>query len=247
MSTPTPAPTEAQQELVRRIRREGLTYPTFDEAARLVAASERAAVEKATVAIRGRDTETLRACEHWISEFNRAATEIDDLRAKLAEATARADKATEDISTAVKNWTDTSLRLSDTQDDLAAAREACGRWERVATMRGDVLTTVNRALNVMLNVGGWPYDLKPEDQIRLIAPAMAATASEGAPVHPDTARLDWLDQHEAAIEVNDDETLTCRVQASDDFKAHGYSDPYDIRAAIDAARAAQDATTEGGK
>lgn len=59
-----------------------------------------------------------------------------------------------------------------------------------------------------------------------------------AAAREDTARLDWLDAHEASIEVNEIDPLTCRVQASDDFQAEGFSDPYKVRAAIDAARAA---------
>lgn len=70
--------------------------------------------------------------------------------------------------------------------------------------------------------------------------ALAATpetaSDELAALREDKARLDWLDEHEAAIEVNDEETLTCRVSASDDFRKHGFSDPYNVRAAIDSAR-----------
>lgn len=62
-----------------------------------------------------------------------------------------------------------------------------------------------------------------------------AAEAEVAELRKDKARLDWLDAHEAGIEVHDEEIITCRVQASDDFMAHGFSDPYNAREAIDAA------------
>lgn len=63
-----------------------------------------------------------------------------------------------------------------------------------------------------------------------------------AAAQEDSKRLDWLDEHRASIDVNEEETLSCRVQSSDDFEHHGFSIPYAVRDAIDAARNPEERT-----
>jgi len=67
------------------------------------------------------------------------------------------------------------------------------------------------------------------DIIRCVADYVAALES-------DAARLDWLNEHEAQVEVEDTDGCPCTVMSNRDFNTVGSADPYDIRAAIDDAR-----------
>jgi hypothetical protein len=73
---------------------------------------------------------------------------------------------------------------------------------------------------------------------------LQSSRDEAEKAKADTARLDWMQEHAASVEVNDEEVLRSTVQASDDFEATGHADPYDIRAAIDAAARADAARKE---
>jgi uncharacterized protein YfcZ (UPF0381/DUF406 family) len=65
---------------------------------------------------------------------------------------------------------------------------------------------------------------------------LAALTERATRAETDTARLDWLDEHSAAITVEDNECGTLNVQSNLDYTLCGRAET--IRAAIDAARVA---------
>lgn len=97
-----------------------------------------------------------------------------------------------------------------------------------------------------------PWVEVPEKNKRLMVAVCAelltrsALAAERAAGAVDTARLDWMQEHGVNVEVRDSEELPIYVEASDDYRLSVHWPHYDIRAAIDAARAlAADRETEG--
>ena len=51
----------------------------------------------------------------------------------------------------------------------------------------------------------------------------------------DRRRLDWMQEHEAFVDVADDEAASCSVHSNRDYRVVARATPYNIRDAIDAA------------
>lgn len=93
------------------------------------------------------------------------------------------------------------------------------------------------------------YDEGASTDAALLANAptwLAFLLSELEAREADTRRLDWMEEHGASVDVGDDDTLPCTVQASDDYRLAGKGSAYKLREAIDAAMRSRPDAGEGG-
>lgn len=118
--------------------------------------------------------------------------------------------------------------LARTVDDFAALIEPVLRVRDEASAKKD-----ERIAKLETSVAGWKW--------KSVALGRRAETAEAqlADARRDVERLDWMQQHRAAVQVREEEPLDSRVTSSDDFEAVGYSRNYNIRSAIDSAMSAK--------
>lgn len=230
--------------------REGASDAAVERRYEASAAAEKAFLEALDAAL---EQMRLNGCEAVRRSEEAAKVRVDDLEAQLLRWRENfcgeghnGDASQQDFPQAWTLWTNIRRERDDLRAKLAATAASASAEVAMLRQRAESSEASLRHIaftycGTTLGENGTGFDdvaafvegqIDKQDERATRAETQLAAARE------DTARLDWLDAHEASIEVNEIDPLTCRVQASDDFQAEGFSDPYKVRAAIDAARAA---------